>query len=220
MLTETRRLPWRLYRAATPLRLRPELAVAAQLARLGLTAAEVRTIVVSHFHADHLCGLRDFPEARVVASRAGYAEAARRAGLRALQRGFVPALLPADFPDRTDLLPPLEGPPLGPLGPAHDLFGDGLLRLVELPGHARGQLGLLARTERGEILFAADGAWLRRAVRERRPPHACTHAFVDDPLAVAATLERLHAFHRERPEVILAPTHCPEAHAELVEPRQ
>jgi glyoxylase-like metal-dependent hydrolase (beta-lactamase superfamily II) len=219
MLAETRRLPYRLYRAATPLRLRADLAVAAQLPRLGLTPRDVRAVIVSHFHADHLCGLRDFPEARFVASRAGFADAARRTGLAALRRGFIPSLLPDDFADRTRLLDDPRDESAGPLGATHDLFGDGTLRLVELPGHARGQLGLLAETTRGPILFAADGAWLARAARDLRPPHPVTNAFVDDPAAVSRTLDRLHEYHRAFPETILAPTHCPEALALLVEGR-
>src|SRR4051812_11536380 len=63
MLDLTRRLPFRLYRLATPLRLRPEQAVIAQLPRLGIDPRQIRRVLISHFHADHIAGLRDFPEA-------------------------------------------------------------------------------------------------------------------------------------------------------------
>jgi glyoxylase-like metal-dependent hydrolase (beta-lactamase superfamily II) len=91
------------------------------------------------------------------------------------------------------------------------LFGDGSLALVTLPGHARGQLGLLARTDRGPVLFAADSCWLRRSIRERRLPHPITNLIVDDPRAVRATIERLHTFAVAWPEVVILPSHCPEA---------
>ena len=218
MLAETERLPFRLYRRMTPLRLRPELAAAAQLARFGLAPADIDTIIVSHFHADHVAGLRDFPAARFVASRAGYGDFASRRGFSALRRGYVPALVPADFAARAQLLDAPSGPPLPGLGPAHDLWGDGSLLLVALPGHARGQIGLLAHTERGRVLFAADGAWMRRAYRELRPPHPITNLLVDDASAVRDTLAALHAFALACPDVTIVPTHCPEAYAELCEP--
>lgn len=218
MLEETRRLPYRLYRSATPLRLRPELAVAAQLPRLGLAVEDVRTVLLSHFHADHLCGVRDFPHARFIATEPAWSSVAKLSGWRALRRAFIPALLPPDFEARLTRIPLPDGPSWEGPGPAHDLFGDGSLLLVSLPGHAAGHVGLLARTERGPMLLAGDGAWLRRAVRERRPPHPATHLFLDDPTAARETLERLHAFHRRRPDVLLVPTHCPEACAELAEP--
>lgn len=215
MLAETTRLPFRLYRVMTPLRLRPELAVAAQLVHFGLEPANIGTIIISHFHADHVAGMRDFPRARFMVARSAYADFAHRRGLNALRRGYVPALVPADFAARAQLLEPFSGEALPGLGPTHDIFGDGSLLLVELPGHARGQLGLLATTERGRVLFAADGAWMRRAIRERRVPHAITRLLVDDMRAVRTTLERLHAFAAACPDVTIVPTHCPEAYAEL-----
>src|SRR5689334_18389454 len=212
----TRRMPYRLYRWATPLRLAPELAAAAQLARLGLQVADVRHVVLSHFHADHIAGLRDFPRARVWAHELAYADVAGRSGISALRRAFVPGLLPSDFEARTTFLAPFGGAALGELGPTHDLFGDGLLQLVELPGHARGQLGLFARTTRGALFFAADSCWLRAGYQRERDPHWITRLITDDDRVQAATLRRLANFARARPEVLIVPSHCPEARAELV----
>ena len=218
LIEATRRLPFLLYRAVTPLRLRPELAVAAQLAPRGLTPRDIGLVLLSHFHADHLSGLRDFPDAKVVATRAAYEDVAGRTGLAALRRAFVPALMPDDFAGRATLLNPFEGPPLPHLGPTHDVFGDGTLRLVALPGHARGQMGLLAETDKGPFLFVADACYLTRSVAERRPPHRATNLFADDARAVRTTLDGLNAFHRACPGVTIVPTHCPDAYARLVEP--
>ena len=143
LLDATRRLPFRLYRWVTPMHVRPELAVVAQLGRYGLTTRDVRRVVVSHFHADHVAGLRDFPTADLIALRSAYEDVAGRSGLRALAVAFVPALLPDDFDRRAALLPAFTGPALGTLGATYDLFGDGSAVLTELPGHARGQMGLL-----------------------------------------------------------------------------
>ncbi len=218
ILTATARLPYRLYRWATPLRLQPALAVAAQLARFGLRASDIGTIIISHFHADHIAGLRDFPQARFVATAAGYAHFQERSGLAALRVGYLPALLPADFAERASLLPSFTGPALPALGATHDLFGDGTMRLVHLPGHARGQLGLLAHTNRGDYFFVADGAWLTRSIREKRPPARATDLIVDDPGAVRQTITNLHAFAQAQPHWQMIPTHCPEVFAREVEP--
>ncbi|HLH62972.1 MAG TPA: MBL fold metallo-hydrolase [Ktedonobacteraceae bacterium] len=218
ILTATQRLPFLLYRYATPLRLRPELSVVAQLARWNLQPGDIRRVILSHFHADHIAGLRDFPQAEIIASEAAYEDIAWRHGLRALQRAFIPALLPKDFDKRVRLLSTFAGPVLPALGQAHDLFGDGSLLLMELPGHARGQMGLLAQTTRGQMLFAADGCWLRRSIRERRPPARITHLFVDNTRAVQSTINHLHDFSQACPDVVIIPSHCPEAFAEEVEP--
>lgn len=216
MYDVTRPWPFRLYRLATPLRLRPELAVVNQLGHFGLTRDDIHYVIISHFHADHIAGLCDFPSAKLIALQTAYEDVAPRRGLNALRRAFIPALLPDDFAQRAQLLPSFVGPPLPALGPTHDLFGDGSLLLVELPGHARGQIGLLAHTERGPILFAADGAWLTESIRRQAPPAALTSLIADDSQAVRSTLERLHAFARVRPDVTIIPTHYPEAYAREV----
>jgi len=216
MLTATARFPYRLYRWATPLRLDPALAVAAQLPRLGLSPADIKTIIISHFHADHIAGLRDFPQARFLATAAAYERIKDRTGLAALRCGHLPALLPPDFAERCTRLQPFTGPHIPCLGPSHDLFGDGSMCLVELPGHARGQIGLFTRTTQGKYFFLADGAWLTQSIRENRPPSRLTDLIVDDPAAVRATVTNLHHFAQLQPEWQLVPTHCPLAFAREV----
>jgi glyoxylase-like metal-dependent hydrolase (beta-lactamase superfamily II) len=213
LLEATRHLPFSLYRRATPLRLRPELAVIAQLERFGLEPRDIRSVI----HADHIAGLRDFPQAELIVHHAAYADVVQRQGLAALRRGLIPSLLPDDFKERVRFVSAFADSPLPALGAAHDLFGDGSLRLVPLPGHARGQMGLLAQTERGPLFFAADGCWLSRAVRERQPPHPLTYLFVDDPRAIFTTIERLSAFCTIWPDATLVPSHCPEAYIREVE---
>jgi len=213
---ETARWPFRLYRYATPLRLRPELAVVAQLPRWGLSPADLRWVILSHLHADHLAGLLDFPTARIFLTDAAYTDFVGRQGWRALARGYILNLLPADLADRATLIREFSDPPLPILGPTYDIFGDGSLQLVLLPGHARGQVGLLAHTAERRILFAADGAWLAQAIRERRLPSRLTYLIVDDRRQLRRTLDRLHDFTRRYPDITLIPTHCPDAYAREV----
>ena len=51
-----------------------------------------------------------------------------------------------------------------------DLFGDGSLLALPLPGHAAGQIGLLVRTGPERSLLAADGCWLSESYRRRCMP--------------------------------------------------
>jgi glyoxylase-like metal-dependent hydrolase (beta-lactamase superfamily II) len=216
MEQETTMWPFSLYRRATPLRLQPELAVAAQLPRWGLISADIRWIILSHLHADHIAGLHDFPDARIFLTAAAHESVQGRRGLRALAQAFIPTLLPADLAERACFIREFTGPALPALGPTYDLFGDGALLLMPLPGHARGQVGLLAHTAERRILFAADGAWLTQSIHERRLPHPLTYLFIDSPREMRQTLDRLHAFAQRFPDITIIPTHCPEAYAREV----
>jgi len=213
MLDVTQQFPFSLYRKATPLHLDSSLSVIAQLGRWKLQSGDIRHVIISHF----IAGLRDFPEANFIASERAYADVATRRGLQALRRAFIPELLPRDFSKRVRLLSHFEDQTLPALGSAHDLFGDGTLLLISLPGHARGQMGLLANTERGRILFAADSCWLRRAINERRPPSRLTHLFIDDARAMKDTIYHLHDFAQAWRDVVIIPSHCPEAYVQEVE---
>ncbi|GAB4432508.1 MAG: MBL fold metallo-hydrolase [Chloroflexi bacterium OHK40] len=218
MLDATRAWPYRLYRALTPLRLSPELELVRQLAARGIAPNDIGRVIVSHFHADHVAGLRDFPATTIVATQAALESVRGRRGLAALRRGYLPALQPPDLEARACPLPPFTGAPLPHLGPTHDLFGDGSILLIALPGHACGQIGALVATTGGPVLLAADGAWTSRTIRERRPPSRMASLIVDDARAMRATIDALHAFSLAHPEVRILPTHCPEVYAALARP--
>jgi glyoxylase-like metal-dependent hydrolase (beta-lactamase superfamily II) len=159
-----------------------------------------------------VAGLRDFPAAEVIVSADALEWATSAGRFGALLRGHLPALLPDDLVARSRPLFGFDGPVLPHLGATHDLFGDGSLLLVPLPGHARGQLGALVATDEGPVLLAADGAWTSRSIRERRPPAGAARLIVDDWAAMERTLAALHAFSLERPEVRILPCHCPEVY--------
>ncbi len=215
MLAATQDWPYRLYRWATPFVAPPELAICEQLKRASIDPEQISHIIISHFHADHVAGLLDFPKAKLICSRAAYQGIAQRTGYKALLRAYLPQLIPLDFKARASFIEAFQPETLPGLGPTCDLFGDGSLRLVSLPGHAQGQIGLLAETAQGSWFFVADGAWYRKSIRDIRPPTGPATLFVDDMQAVGETLNNLHLFAEACPTVTLMPTHCPEAYQQF-----
>ena len=200
--------PFSLYGRVTPVTAQANWSAVAQLERLGFRARDVRFVIASHLHADHIGGLRDFPSARIVLTRAAL-EISRLRGWRALRHAFVPALLPTDFETRALVIKDFGDLTLAPFGATHDLFGDCTVRLVSLPGHARGQIGAYLPTAR--VLLVADGAWSTQAIRDNHPPHLLPlHIAFDNANQTLGTLGKLHRFHLEQPQVTLLPTHCPQ----------
>ena len=211
VLEAFRTFPFSLYGRLTPVTALIEWSAAAQLERLGFHARDVRFVIASHLHADHIGGLRDFPSAEIVTTKSAL-NVSRLRGWRAMRHAFVPDLLPPDFEARALILRDFTDAPLEPFGRAHDLFGDGTVRLVELPGHARGQIGAYLEAE--QVLLVADGAWSMRAIRDNHPPDALPlHVAFDNAKQTLETLGNLHRFHLEHPEIRLLPTHCPQVAA-------
>jgi glyoxylase-like metal-dependent hydrolase (beta-lactamase superfamily II) len=210
-LDETRRLPAALYRWLTPMTLAEGGSAAAQLRARGVEPAAVDRIILSHFHADHIAGVRDFPRARFVATADAWRAVSEASAFGRLRRGFLPGLLPLDFASRVDLLEAQDfrAPTLRGLAPGHDLFGDGSVVLVPLPGHAAGQVGALVRGASGARTFlVADAAWTTASFRDNRPSHPIAGIILDAPREAARVLTALHDLARDDPSLDIVPSHC------------
>lgn len=205
---ETARWPYRVLRHVTPVTLTEPQGIVDVLERRGVRPAMVRHIIVSHWHADHIGGLRDFPGARLHASKAGWESLQGHGRLALLRRAVLPGLMPDDAARR-----------LRWISEGDDVFGDGSMTVLELPGHATGQVGVRFLGEDGRpVLLAADACWLSAAYRENRMPHPVTRLLHHGP-AYRRSLERLHHLHRAEPGLRIIPSHCPEVHRAGSTPR-
>jgi glyoxylase-like metal-dependent hydrolase (beta-lactamase superfamily II) len=218
--THTRRLPSWLYRIATPVRLARGESLAEQLAAEGIQPSAISHVILSHFHADHVGGLLDFPSSTIISDTSGYAHLRNLRGLAAVRKGFIPGLIPTDFDKRfRSILYRRQvrlGKELHPLRIGYDLFGDGSILAVYLEGHARGQVGILFDDiEHGQTLLCADAAWSRRAIRENKGAGRIGYMAVDDVWATQSTLERLHELHKHNSGLRIVPSHCQEVWEEI-----
>ena len=204
--------PERLYRWATPVQLAERDTAVAWLRRRGHRPEDVRAIILSHFHGDHVAGLHRFPGARVFCARAGRSALRRHGRLGRVRRGLLDALLPRDLDRRSTYFEDCARVPLPPghaVPAAADLFGDGSLLAVELPGHCPGHWGLVLRLEDDRDAFlVADAAWSIKAVEDNDPPPRLTTALTGDTGRYRATLRTLHALRTARPELLILPSHC------------
>ncbi len=211
---ETARLPAALYRWITPVAFEETDSAASRLRELGIDQADVRHIVLSHMHADHIGGARDFPQAQFYYKEVAYRSVAKLGKLASVRAGYLPGLLPDDMPERSRMLDNCKAiklPDSVPYGSGYDVFGDGSLIAVDIPGHAAGQIGLFASTERHTYFLCADAVWFSRAYREGRPPHALAGLIMADRRQYGDTFDRLCRLHAAHPEVRIVPSHCPEA---------
>ena len=116
-----------------------------QLAELGLRPDQIGLIGISHYHFDHTGQAADFPKAKLVV---GAADLAAMRSDAARGKPVAPWLAPGAKVEG------VEGD--------KDLFGDGSVVMVALPGHTPGHHGLLVRLPKtGMVLLSGDVAHFR-----------------------------------------------------------
>ncbi|PBB19753.1 MBL fold metallo-hydrolase [Mesorhizobium sp. WSM4313] len=201
---ERRSRTLRLYGALLKPELNADEQVLPVLRRFDLSPDDIRTIIVTHFHADHISGLSLFRNARFIASDAAWARVKARGPRRNLRHGVFTELFPPDFEAR------LEGisakprvTPQGAIPGGADLFGDGSVIAVDLPGHADGQFGLLFTGPVRPLLYAVDAQWLLNALTHNRTPGFPATLIAEDAAAIEPTSAMLRRFLASGGEVML-----------------
>lgn len=149
--------------------MKPDDNVIAALAGVGLTCDDIDVVLCSHLHADH-CGCNTFFKRATFVIHAKEVAAARAPDAEAA--GYLAS--------------EWEQPaPIDMIDGERDLFGDGRIVLIPLPGHTPGTTGaLVALDKSGAFFLASDNVSLRSTLDTRIIPRNTWNA---DALAKSLT---------------------------------
>ena len=137
---------------------------------VGLTPDDIDVVVCSHLHPDH-CGCNAFFKRATVMVHEKEIVVARKPD--AVPMGYLATEWDFGAFDR--------------LSGQRDLFGDGRIVLIELPGHTPGSIGALVALEKcGTFLLAADTVSLRVTLDRNVAPRN-----TQDPQALARSWEEV-----------------------------
>lgn len=125
--------------------------IAEQLAELGLKPADVEMVGISHNHGDHVGQLPEFAEKPLFVGKPDFDAAAGK----------------EDDPFAKWRA---AGQPLNAMTGDRDVFGDGNVIALFLPGHTPGHYGLLVKLKSGPILLSGDAAHAREAFQLKAVP--------------------------------------------------
>ncbi|WP_280366509.1 MBL fold metallo-hydrolase [Nocardia wallacei] len=168
---------------------KPVLGLADALAGRDLSGDDIDFALATHLHWDHISGLLDMPgslELRVPAMEYEWA----------MNGDTAPyGVVRAPLRDRRIGNIELDGPPVLTFTRSHDLFGDGAVILVDLPGHTPGSIGVLLAVDDGtRVLLVGDAIWNTvqiELIREKAPMPG--RLFDADRDKTFETVQRLHA---------------------------
>lgn len=206
----TRYLPNRIYRWITPVSYKVGEDCLSQVNKAGIKAEHIRHVVISHFHADHIAGLKDFPESTLWCLRSGLEFALGRNRFNAVFKGILKSLIPKDISERAcfpeEQFEESNFSGLKAWKWSNDLY------FINLPGHSRGQIGLLVRnSDRGDLLFCADAAWSLKTIRRKIVPRGIVSLVIDNYAQLSQTIHDLNAFQQTEKQVTIIPSHCTES---------
>ncbi len=182
------------------------------LLRLGLRKSDIETVIITHFHADHISGLADLPVSRILCPKRAWGALKANSRLRNALEGVFASLLPEDFEDRLGFLEDaqvVQAPT--ELGNGRDIADDGSVLAVDLPGHLEGHTGICFPKLEKPFLYATDVQWLKRAVMEDRCPGFPASMIYHHRGEAMRSVEKVRRFARGGGDVVLC--HDPEPHA-------
>lgn len=177
-----------------------ETSAASQLKSHGIDPASITMAVISHSHWDHISGLEDFPNAEAWFSKeeADYirvvppGELARQMGDKLKVHTFE-----------------MSGPPYENFDRSFDLFGDGSIVLVPLPGHTPGSIGMFVNLRSGKrFFFIGDLTWAIEGVQLPAERPWMSRKLVDlDEEGVRRSIVKVHELTNRYPELMIVPAH-------------
>jgi N-acyl homoserine lactone hydrolase len=165
-------------------RLSPEDQIERRLATIGMTPRDIDVVVQSHLHFDHAGGLAWLTHAPILVQREELAFARNPPVYQKL------IYVQQDFDMQLDWHE-LDGD--------HDVFGDGLVRVISTPGHSRGHQSLLVHLHGGAVFLLADATYLLAKMRARSLP-----GVLWSPDAMIASWDRIEEIERHEGAHLIA----------------
>ena len=174
------------------------IAIEPQLKQIGVTPAQIKRVMISHYHFDHTGQLAAFPNAILSIGAADWSRIKATEDYPGLERPpFAPWLT--------------GGGKVEPTQGDFDVFGDGSVVMLNLPGHTPGHHGLLVRLAKtGPVLLTGDlshfaANYASNGVPPVNSDRADTLASLDRFKAMAVNLKAITIIDHEPGDVAKLP---------------
>lgn len=164
----------------------------------------IRKIILSHLHWDHASGIKDFPDAEVWTTREEYDRA-----------------MAEDAPEGPFIKSQYSGNKINwkfiqfknvhyeNFEQSLDVFEDGSVVLVPLPGHTVSSIGMFVNLKSGKrLFFIGDTTWALEGVQLPAHKFWISSLLVDDNKKITEqVILKVHRVLQEYPEMTIVPAH-------------
>jgi N-acyl homoserine lactone hydrolase len=187
------------YRRAIKFAMGSDRNLGGQLGDLGIAVSDVRTVVLTHLHWDHVGGLEHFPQAAIVVSAREVEEAS---GWLGRVRGYVPAQWPSWFRPNELIF---DGPAIGSFPASAPITRAGDVVALPTPGHTRGHMSVLVDSDQVRWVLAGDASYTEKLMLR-----GAIDAVSPSASEARLSIRRLRRLVAEKRTIYL-PSHDPEA---------
>ena len=133
-------------------------AVDEQLATMGIKPSDIDYVLLTHLDCDHANGLRAVKDAKHILVAAEELECARKNGFIRYKKKWW---------EGVDMQTIAWNGTEGPAGKSFDLFGDGSVKMINIPGHCDGLCAVRITREDGKyVLLFSDGGYATKSWKE------------------------------------------------------
>ena len=133
-------------------------AVDEQLETMGIKPADLDYVLLTHLDCDHANGLRAVKDAKHIIVAQEELDCARKNGLIRYKKKWW---------EGVDLQTIEWNGTEGPAGKSFDLFGDGSVKMINIPGHCDGLCAVKITREDGKfVLLFSDGGYATKSWKE------------------------------------------------------
>jgi N-acyl homoserine lactone hydrolase len=191
------------FRLAVRIDVQPDQEIGPQLLAVGIRPEDVRKVILTHLHTDHVGGLHHFPKSEVLVSGE---ELKLATGFVGRLRGYLPNRWPSWFAPRPIAF---ESTPRGPFDRSYPVTSDGSVVIVPTPGHTHGHVSVIVDDGDVSFFLAGDASYTQQSLVEQKVDGVSPSGSV-----ALHTLQTILQFAEQRPTVYL-PTHDPESTSRL-----
>ena len=153
----------KLYHKAVQTKITREDEVDFQLAKIGFKPKDIKKVILTHLHGDHVGGIYHFAHAKFIVPKKEYEFATSPKGKK---MGYMPHHWPSWFkPELITFTDSAEGN----FDASKILSDDQRIVAVPTPGHSVGHMSVIAKTENKNVILAGDITYNEEMLRNKIP---------------------------------------------------